>query len=172
MAALKYQSCEVPLGIVSSVLISWKHLCERQKGQTARRKMYHKPAFWMSADYSLFISSEDLALELGLPVTVTCGSVNECSLYKCQKGTLTFQLGWIRNITSTLFSCEQWLSSSHRSFNSGKSQGRVSSSLKSRHHFSKTASSCPGQSCPHKVYSGKPFRIFDQNKERHDVIKL
>lgn len=43
---------------------------------------------------------------------------------------------------------------------------------KSRHHFSKTASSCPGQSCPHKVYSGKPFRIFDQNKERHDGIKL
>lgn len=99
-------------------------------------------------------------------------SVNECSLYKCQKGTLTFQLGWIRNVTSTLFSCEQWVSSSHRSFNSGKSQGRVSSSLKSRHHFSKTASSCPGQSCPHKVYSGKPFRIFDQNKERHDGIKL
>lgn len=44
--------------------------------------------------------------------------------------------------------------------------------LKSGHHFSKAASSGPGQSCPPEMHSGKPFRIFDQNQKRQNVIKL
>ena len=44
--------------------------------------------------------------------------------------------------------------------------------LKFRYHFSKTASSSPGQPCPHKAYLGKSFCIFGQNQERQNDIKL
>lgn len=44
--------------------------------------------------------------------------------------------------------------------------------LKSGYRFSKTANSNPDQSWLHKLYSGKPFRIFDQNQERQNAKKL
>lgn len=90
-------------------------------------------------------------------VNVVCTNVGQVHSH--------FSLHEIQNITSRLFSCEQWVSSTTEAL-IAESHREVSSSLKSRFHFSKDASSSPGQPCPHKEYSGKSFRILNQNQER------